>query len=35
VEAGRNKSAPFDKLRAGFLAQKAREKWGTQLFHAR
>jgi long-chain acyl-CoA synthetase len=24
------KSPPFDKLRAGFLAQKTREKWGTQ-----
>jgi len=23
------KSPPFDKLRAGFLAQSAREKWGT------
>jgi hypothetical protein len=24
------KSPPFDKLRAGFLAQRAREKWGTR-----
>jgi long-chain acyl-CoA synthetase len=24
-------SPPFDKLRAGFLAQKAREKWGTRV----
>jgi hypothetical protein len=24
-------SPPFDKLRAGFLAQKTREKWGTRI----
>ena len=24
------KSPPFDKLRAGFLAQRTREKWGTR-----
>ena len=24
------KSPPFDRLRAGFLAQRAREKWGTR-----
>jgi UDP-N-acetylglucosamine--N-acetylmuramyl-(pentapeptide) pyrophosphoryl-undecaprenol N-acetylglucosamine transferase len=26
-----SKSPPFDKLRAGFLPQEAREKWGTLL----
>src|SRR5579863_153138 len=28
--ARKSKSPPFDKLRAGFLAQRAREKWGTR-----
>jgi UDP-N-acetylglucosamine--N-acetylmuramyl-(pentapeptide) pyrophosphoryl-undecaprenol N-acetylglucosamine transferase len=28
---GSSKSPPFDKLRAGFLAQRTREKWGTLL----
>ena len=28
---GKVKIPPFDKLRAGFLAQRTREKWGTRL----
>src|SRR5271154_6505396 len=29
-QEGKSKSPHFDRLRAGFFAQKAREKWGTR-----